>query len=59
LPVTSTAIWSRTTRRTEINPLWHAEMGAVLSNAAETYLLDGHQYVLAAAGDTVYGFRLP
>jgi alcohol dehydrogenase (cytochrome c) len=41
------------------NPLWHAEMGAVLSNAAETYLLDGHQYVLAAAGDTVYGFRLP
>ena len=40
------------------DPLWHAEMGAQVSNAPETYLLDGHQYVLAAAGDTVYSFRL-
>lgn len=44
---------------TDGDPLWHAEMGALVSNAPETYLADGHQYVLAAAGDTLYAFRLP
>jgi alcohol dehydrogenase (cytochrome c) len=39
-------------------PLWHAYLGTQVSNAPETYLLDGHQYVLAAAGDTMYSFRL-
>jgi alcohol dehydrogenase (cytochrome c) len=40
------------------NPLWHADLGTFVSNAPETYMLDGHQYVLAAAGDTVYSFKL-
>ncbi len=38
-------------------PLWHARIGNV-SNAPETYLLDGRQYILTVAGDTVYAFRL-
>jgi alcohol dehydrogenase (cytochrome c) len=39
-------------------PLWHAYLGTTVSNAPETYLLDGHQYVLVAAGDTLYSFVL-
>jgi alcohol dehydrogenase (cytochrome c) len=38
------------------NPLWHARVG--VSNAPETYMLDGHQYVLVGAGEMVYAFRL-
>jgi alcohol dehydrogenase (cytochrome c) len=37
--------------------LWHARLGQI-SNAPQTYLLDGHQYVLQAAGDTLYAFVL-
>jgi alcohol dehydrogenase (cytochrome c) len=37
-------------------PLWHADLGKVVSNSPETYMLDGHQYVLVAAGDTMYSF---
>jgi alcohol dehydrogenase (cytochrome c) len=37
--------------------LWHTHFGQV-SNAPETYLLDGHQYLLVAAGDTLYSFTL-
>ena len=37
--------------------LWHSHLGQV-SNAPETYLLDGHQYILVAAGDTLYAFML-
>jgi alcohol dehydrogenase (cytochrome c) len=37
--------------------LWHARLGNV-SNAPETYMLDGHQYILIAAGDTLYTFTL-
>jgi alcohol dehydrogenase (cytochrome c) len=39
------------------NILWHSRIGQV-SNAPETYLLDGHQYILAAAGDTLFAFTL-
>jgi alcohol dehydrogenase (cytochrome c) len=39
------------------NPLWHSHIGQV-SNAPETCLLDGHQNILAAAGDTLYAFTL-
>jgi len=39
-------------------PLWHAYLGSQVSNAPETYALDGHQYLLVAAGDTVYSFTL-
>ena len=38
-------------------PLWHAQLGQV-SNAPETYLVDGRQHVLVAAGDTLYAFAL-
>ena len=38
-------------------PLWHARIGTV-SNAPQTYVLDGQQYVLAAAGDMLYAFAL-
>jgi len=38
-------------------PLWHSYLG-VITNAPETYLLDGRQYVLVAAGDTMYSFVL-
>jgi alcohol dehydrogenase (cytochrome c) len=36
-------------------PLWHTRIGNI-SNAPQTYLIDGHQYVLAAVGDTLYAF---
>jgi len=39
-------------------PLWHAYVGTQVTNAPETYILDGHQYVLVAAGDTMYSFVL-
>lgn len=39
------------------HPLWHAQIGQV-SNAPETYLIDGRQYILVAARDTLYAFRL-
>jgi alcohol dehydrogenase (cytochrome c) len=39
------------------NPLWHSRIGQV-SNAPETYMLDGHQYLLSAAGDTLFAFTL-
>ena len=38
-------------------PLWHSHIGGV-SNAPETYMLDGHQYVLVAGGDSIYAFVL-
>ena len=37
--------------------LWHAGIGNT-SNAPETYLLDGRQYVVVAAGDSLYAFYL-
>ncbi|SEB48365.1 acido-empty-quinoprotein group A [Terriglobus roseus] len=37
--------------------LWGARIGNV-SNPPQTYMLDGHQYVLAASGDTLYSFLL-
>lgn len=37
--------------------LWHSRIGQ-LTNAPETYMLDGHQYLLAAAGDMLYAFTL-
>jgi alcohol dehydrogenase (cytochrome c) len=37
--------------------LWHSHLGQV-SNAPETYTLDGHQYLLVAAGDSLFAFTL-
>jgi alcohol dehydrogenase (cytochrome c) len=39
-------------------PLWHTTLGANHSNGPETYLLDGRQFVLVGAGDTLYAFTL-
>jgi alcohol dehydrogenase (cytochrome c) len=39
-------------------PLWHTQLGANTTNAPETYMVDGRQYVLVATGDTVYAFSL-
>jgi alcohol dehydrogenase (cytochrome c) len=38
-------------------PLWHSHIGSV-SNAPITYMLDGRQYLLVAAGDTLYAFAM-
>jgi alcohol dehydrogenase (cytochrome c) len=38
-------------------PLWHSHIGAV-SNPPQTYMLDGRQHLLVAAGDTLYAFVL-
>jgi alcohol dehydrogenase (cytochrome c) len=35
--------------------LWHSHIGTV-TNAPETYLLDGRQCVLVSTGDTIYAF---
>lgn len=38
-------------------PLWHTHIGRV-TNAPQTFMLDGHQYVIAATGDSVWAFTL-
>ena len=38
-------------------PLWHSRIGSI-TNAPQTYLLDGRQHVLVAVGDTVYAFAI-
>jgi alcohol dehydrogenase (cytochrome c) len=38
-------------------PLWHAQIGGV-DNAAETYTVDGKQYVLVAGDGAVWAFSL-
>ena len=38
-------------------PLWHTRIGSV-TNAPQTFMLDGHQYLIAATGDTVWAFTL-
>jgi alcohol dehydrogenase (cytochrome c) len=38
-------------------PIWHSHIGNV-TNAPISYMLDGRQYLLVAAGDTLYAFSL-
>jgi alcohol dehydrogenase (cytochrome c) len=38
-------------------PLWHSRIGNV-SNAPQTFMLDGDQHLLVAAGDMLYAFKL-
>ena len=38
--------------------LWHSTVGGSISNGPITYELDGRQYVVAAAGDTLWTFVL-
>jgi alcohol dehydrogenase (cytochrome c) len=37
--------------------LWHSRIGSV-SNAPQTYMIDGRQHVLVAAGDALFAFML-
>jgi acido-empty-quinoprotein group A len=36
--------------------VWHARLTAGVSNGPITYMLDGRQYVIVGAGDTLYAF---
>ena len=38
-------------------PLWHSRIGNI-SNAPQTYSIDGRQHVLVAVGDTLYAFAM-
>jgi alcohol dehydrogenase (cytochrome c) len=38
-------------------PLWHSRIGTI-SNAPQTYAIDGRQNLLVAVGDTLYAFAL-
>jgi alcohol dehydrogenase (cytochrome c) len=38
--------------------LWHAGLSANLSNGPETYMLDGKQYLVVGAGDSLFAFSL-
>jgi alcohol dehydrogenase (cytochrome c) len=42
---------------TDGKPLWHTHIGRV-TNAPQTYMLDGHQYLIAATGDAIWSFML-
>jgi alcohol dehydrogenase (cytochrome c) len=37
-------------------PLWHVNLGSPVSNGPMTYKLDGTQYLVVGAGDTLYAF---
>jgi alcohol dehydrogenase (cytochrome c) len=39
------------------NVLWHTRIGRV-SNPPQTYMLNGHQYVICATGDAIWAFFL-
>ncbi len=36
--------------------LWHARLGSAVSNGPITYEMDGRQYVIVGAGDTLFAF---
>ena len=38
--------------------LWRFHTGQMVSNGPSTYLLNGEQYLVAAAGDTLFAFRI-
>jgi len=38
--------------------LWHANIGSQVSNAPIAYELDGSEYVVVGAGDTLFGFAV-
>jgi glucose dehydrogenase len=38
--------------------LWHTWLPTATTNGATTFLLDGFQYVMIAAGDTLYAYTL-
>jgi alcohol dehydrogenase (cytochrome c) len=38
--------------------LRHFRLGAMMSNGPSTYMLNGSQYLLVGAGDTLFAFKL-
>lgn len=38
--------------------LWHFRAGAMVGNGPMTYMLDGKQYLLVGAGDSLFAFKL-
>jgi alcohol dehydrogenase (cytochrome c) len=38
--------------------LWHQEVAASQSNGPITYMLDGKQWILIGAGDSLYAYSL-
>jgi alcohol dehydrogenase (cytochrome c) len=38
--------------------LWHQQLMSALSNGPSTYMLDGKQYVIIGAGDSLYALTL-
>ncbi len=38
--------------------LWHSRLAARVTNGPETYLLDGRQYLVVGAGDSLYAFTI-
>jgi alcohol dehydrogenase (cytochrome c) len=40
------------------DPLWHVNLGTGMTNGPMTYELDGTQYLVVGAGDTLYGFAM-
>jgi alcohol dehydrogenase (cytochrome c) len=43
--------------RRQGKPLWHTRVGNI-SNAPQTYAVDGKQYLLVATGDMLWAFTL-
>jgi alcohol dehydrogenase (cytochrome c) len=40
------------------DPLWHVNLGSAMTNGPVTYELDGTQYLVVGAGDTMYAFAM-
>jgi alcohol dehydrogenase (cytochrome c) len=40
------------------DPVWHSKLTAPVSNGAISYELDGQQYVVVGAGDTIWSFAI-
>ena len=40
------------------DPLWHEKLTAPVSNGPISYELDGQQYVVVGAGDTLFAFAM-
>jgi alcohol dehydrogenase (cytochrome c) len=40
------------------DPIWHARLGRAVSNGPTTYELDGTQYLIVGAGDTLWAFAM-
>ena len=38
--------------------LWHTWMPLATTNGAQTFLLDGFQFIMIAAQDTIYAYTL-